>query len=314
VAHASVGATPVGAVAHRAPPRLGSAELSELIEQAERRLEARERALHSQARAIRERLRDALQPRRLLLPLAAAALAGWALWGALRRPGRRHRPLAAGRAGARRTLWHRNLSSWLRAVSLALPLLPAAWRARISPVTASAVVTLGLPLLERLAGEHPASAPLTVPRVEPWRWAGTWYEIARLPGPWERASDGMPSEHYTLRADGSFDVEQRCPEADGRERIVHGVARPAPGAAGAKLETSRWPAEWRWLPLARRDDWILHLDDGYTEALVGSPRRDALRLLSRRPSLPLSRVQALLQVAQAQGYPVERLRFTLPPR
>jgi apolipoprotein D and lipocalin family protein len=312
VAPGSVGATSA-AVADRASRHLSSAELSELIEQAERRLVAHDLALRSQARAIGARLSAALRPRRLMLPLAAAAVAGWALWHAVRRPGRPRRPLASG-SGMRRTRWRHQLSGWLRALGLALPLLPAAWRARISPVTASAVVTLGVPLLERLAGEHPSNAPLTVPRVEPWRWAGTWYEIARLPAPLERVCDGVPSEHYTLRADGSFNVERHCPDPDGRERVVRGVARAAPAAAGAKLETSHWPGEWRWLPLAWRDDWILHLDDAYTEALVGSPRRDALRLLSRRPSLPLSRVQALLQVAQAQGYPVERLRFTLPPR
>ncbi len=198
---------------------------------------------------------------------------------------------------------------WVRLIGLAWPLLPAHWRARVSPLTASAVMSIGLPLVERALGGRTGPDPVTAPQVDLWRYAGTWYEVARLPTPFEGPCAGQPQAHYTLRADGSLDVENRCRDAQGLWRSASGSARVVPGSAGAKLRVSLWPAAWRWLPLAWADYWILHVDDHYSEALVGDRHRHTLWLLSRRPTLPEARLQHLRQLALQQGYAAERLQF-----
>jgi len=287
-------------------------DLREQIEQAERRLVAREQRLRRGISAIGARVRQNLQPRRLVWPLAAMAAAGAAVWWLL--PSRAVRPAGASRVagGGLAALTQRTVQGaggWVRLLGLAWPLLPAQWRARVSPVTASAVMSVGMPLIERAFGGRSLPDPVTVPQVDLWRYAGTWYEVARLPTPFEGVCAGQPQAHYTLRADGSLDVENRCRDVQGQWRSALGSARVVPGSAGARLRVSLWPAGWRWLPLAWADYWILHVDDDYSEALVGDPRRHTLWLLSRRPTLPEARLQHLRQLALQQGYPVERLHF-----
>ena len=292
--------------------RLAMLDLREQIEQAERRLVAREQRLRRGVAAITSRVRQNLQPRRLVWPIAAVAAAGAAAWWLL--PSRASRPAGAsrvtsGRLAAMTQRAVQGAGGWVRLLGLAWPLLPAHWRARVSPVTASAVMSFGLPLIERAMGGRSLPDPVAVPQVDLWRYAGTWYEVARLPAPFEGPCAGQPQAHYTLRADGSLDVENRCRDARGQWRSALGSARVVPGSAGAKLRVSLWPAAWRWLPLAWADYWILHVDDDYSEALVGDPRRHTLWMLSRRPALPAARLQHLRQLALQQGYPVERLQF-----
>jgi apolipoprotein D and lipocalin family protein len=50
--------------------------------------------------------------------------------------------------------------------------------------------------------------------------------------------------------------------------------------------------------------WILELADDYSMALVGSPDRESLRLLSRTPEVSEDRVDQYLDAAREKGYPV----------
>ena len=96
-------------------------------------------------------------------------------------------------------------------------------------------------------------------------------------------------------------------------RSRRGRARVVPGSDGGRLEVSFWPSWLRGLPAAWSDYWILHLDDDYTEALVGTPGREFLWLLSRRPTLPAERVEAMTQFARGLGFAVEHLQFSSAP-
>ena len=188
-------------------------------------------------------------------------------------------------------------------------MVPARWRSRISPATASTLVALGLPLLQRLVAPAPQPPLQTARFVDLGRYAGTWYEVARLPAPFETLCDGQPIAHYERRPDGLLDVMNHCPSGDGSARQAHGLARPVPGSHGARLQVSLWPAWLHWLPMAWADYWILDLDDDYESALVGSPDRRFLWLLSRQPQLPMGRLQTMVDMARDRGFDVERLRF-----
>ncbi|MEO8605760.1 MAG: lipocalin family protein, partial [bacterium] len=89
-----------------------------------------------------------------------------------------------------------------------------------------------------------AHAPLaTVSHVDLTRYAGTWYEIARLPNRFERGCVAV-SATYTARPDGRIDVLNQCREErlDGTLDEAHAVARVVDDATNAKLAVQFfWP-------------------------------------------------------------------------
>lgn len=133
------------------------------------------------------------------------------------------------------------------------------------------------------------------------RYAGTWYEVARLPRSFERGC-GQATAVYTLRADGRLDVLNVCPRADGSQRIARGVGRVV-GPRRLKVSFV-WPFEG--------DYHVLALDPGYSWSMVGDPRRKTLWILSRTPRLPWPILGSLLEEARRLGYTeqqIERLEI-----
>lgn len=282
------------------------AELDARIADAERRLMDREARVQRGFALLGLRTRDMLRPSRLAVPVvggiaAVAALVWWL------RP--TARPLAPAAGGPLPAVQPR--LPWVRAVGLMWPLLPDRWRHRVSPATASAVAAIGLPLLERTLARRKAPPLPTMVAVDLDRLAGTWHEIARLPQPFERRRDGHAMWRYTPRDDGFIAVTRRETDPDGRAHDQTMLLRPVAGGRGARLQSTRWPEPLHLLPAAwSNDHWILHVDNDYREALVGSPARDALVLLSRRCQLPVDRQQALLQMALDRGFDIDALDFS----
>jgi apolipoprotein D and lipocalin family protein len=289
----------------------GLPDLDTRIMLVEQRLIAREQSLRRGIDAIGLRVRRAVRPWCRALPaigltLGASLLA--TLWW-------RRRPLGRGAAspGGRHAGDARHGAGipWVHLVTLGWPLLPAAWRARISPATASTLVALGLPLMEWLRRSRHLPAPATMAAVDVPRFAGTWFVAARLPGQRPgrlgRRDAGPQVLHYRLRSDGNLDVASGAAAAG--EAPVRGLARIVPGSGGAKLKLSLWPSWLRALGPAWSDHWILHVDEAYGEALVGSASRDRLWVLTREPQWPVPRMNALLAQARERGFAVERLEF-----
>jgi len=287
------------------------AALQQRIAAAEDRLVARQLRLQAHLIAVRLGTREALRPRRLLTPLLGAGLAAlvvrwiWRPLAAVLRPPRSEPPApAAVPVGG---------LSWSELAMLAWPLLPARWRRHSNPATTAAAVSLCLPLLRRLFGRDPgAPLPARVAHVDPVRFAGTWYQIARLPQPFDGA--GQPSTTFTAHPDGSgFEVLNRSPSRDGGERKAHGIACTVPGSGGAQLKVSLLPAWLRWWPPAWDEQWIIALASDYSMALVGDPGRRFLCVLARAPQLPAAHLQALVTQAAEQGYPVMGLHVAAAP-
>lgn len=140
-----------------------------------------------------------------------------------------------------------------------------------------------------------------VDHVDLARYAGTWYEQARLPMYFQRHR-----ARYTLRADGRIDVLNRCTRRDGSVQQTAGVARRV-GGSTSRLEVRFAPAAFAFLPFVWGDDWIVGLDADYHWALVGSPDRETLWILSRERTIAPALRTELVERARAMGYPVERL-------
>ncbi len=271
-------------------------DLGSQIATAERRLIEREDRLRRQWRSLGQDVRRAVQPRRMVVPLIAAAAMLLLVSRLLRRP---QLPERRTREGLLARI------PWMQLAALALPLLPLHWRERFNPPS----------LIHRFARSMGAQGseadrtrppPQTAAAVDLTRYAGTWCEIARLPNRYEDVCAGQPSATYTPR-DGEIEVVNRCRTQAGRERVAHGVTHVVAGSGGARLRVSFAPRWLHWLPAVWADYWILHVDDAYQVALVGTPQRDALWVLARHNKMSAEQAEPLLQLAVEQGYSLDRL-------
>ncbi|AUT45769.1 lipocalin family protein [Achromobacter sp. AONIH1] len=151
---------------------------------------------------------------------------------------------------------------------------------------------------------HAAPPPMqTVESVDLKRYAGMWYEIANFPMVFQRDCVGDTTAEYTLHPDGSVGVNNRCRNKDGEVDSASGTATVVEGSNNAKLEVT-------FLPPFKGDYWIIGLDPEYRWAVVGTPDRKYLWILSRSPQLPQEDLDRALAAAKAQGYQLDELRYT----
>ena len=147
--------------------------------------------------------------------------------------------------------------------------------------------------------------PETVPRVDLDRYAGTWYEIARLPNSFQDQCAGNVTADYRRLDDGNIEVVNRCVDNKGVLDEAHGVARVADRSTNAKLEVSfvsifGWRLFWG-------DYWILYLDDDYTHVVVGTRNRRYAWILARAPTLSAPARDRCRRILQRAGYDPDEL-------
>jgi apolipoprotein D and lipocalin family protein len=147
-----------------------------------------------------------------------------------------------------------------------------------------------------------------VPEVDLKRYAGRWFEIARLPNRFEEDCASDVTADYTLRGDGEINVVNQCRERDGRLKKAEGRARRASGdGPNARLKVRFAPSFLRFLPFVWGDYWIIDLAPDYSHAVVGDPSRDYLWVLSRTPQMSEEAYRAALSRAESQGFDVSRV-------
>lgn len=153
--------------------------------------------------------------------------------------------------------------------------------------------------------------PEVVASVDLDKYAGKWYEIARLPNRFQEKCAGDVTATYTVRDGGGLKVLNECRGKDGELKKAEGRARLADeDGPNSKLEVRFAPSWLSWLPFVWGDYWILELAPDYSHALVGSPDRDYLWVLAREPRLDEEVYEQLVGRARAKGYDVSRLERT----
>ena len=155
-----------------------------------------------------------------------------------------------------------------------------------------------------------AITPTTVNSVDLNKYAGTWYEIGRLPMYFQRNCASDVTANYVKKTDGSgIKVINQCKAEDGSNIIAEGLAKPA-DATGSKLKVTFLPSWIRWLPVGRADYWVLARDPDYKTALVGTPDKKYLWLLARSPNVSQETYAKYRQIAQQQGYDLKEFKLT----
>lgn len=138
----------------------------------------------------------------------------------------------------------------------------------------------------------------TVEKVDLQKYAGTWYEIAKLPNTFEKNLSCI-SATYTLKENGKINVlNQGYNTKKGTWKDITGTAWvPDPEIPGQLKVRFFWPFSG--------DYYIISLADDYSYALVGDPSRKYLWILSRNQDLSDSVYSNLLAIAKDKGFDVD---------
>jgi len=137
-----------------------------------------------------------------------------------------------------------------------------------------------------------------VPHVELEKYLGKWYEIAHLPARFQEGCTDT-SATYTLSEDGSISVLNECIR-NGKMKRAKGKAKVVDRHSGAKLKvTFFWPFYG--------DYWIIDLGKDYDYAVVGTPNRKYLWILSRTHQIDDKLFSQLVESVKSKGFDLNNL-------
>jgi apolipoprotein D and lipocalin family protein len=137
-----------------------------------------------------------------------------------------------------------------------------------------------------------------VPHVELEKYLGKWYEIAHLPARFQQGCTDTTAT-YTLSENGSIIVLNEC-RRSGKVKQAKGKAKVVDKISGAKLKvTFFWPFYG--------DYWIIDLGKDYDYAVVGTPNRKYLWILSRTPQMDDKLFSQLIESVKSKGFDVNNL-------
>ena len=133
------------------------------------------------------------------------------------------------------------------------------------------------------------------------KYLGKWYEIAHLPAKFQQDCDETTAT-YALLDNGSVSVLNEC-KKDGKAKVANGKAKVVDKTTNAKLKvTFFWPFYG--------DYWIIRLGEAYDYAVVGTPNRKYLWILSRTPKMDDMLFAQLTEFAKSKGFDVSKLIIT----
>lgn len=147
-----------------------------------------------------------------------------------------------------------------------------------------------------------ADAPLeTVPFVDLQRYAGKWYEIARLEQRFQKGCINSTAT-YSFRDDGDIRVVNEC-EVKGKDKRKKATGRAwvTDSETNSKLRV-QFILTGLKLSFLSGKYWVLDLGPDYSHAMIGDPSRKYFWLLSRTPEMDGTLLADLTAKAAAMGF------------
>jgi apolipoprotein D and lipocalin family protein len=177
----------------------------------------------------------------------------------------------------------------------------------ILTVLVSCLMVIGSLMLTQNISAQKKEKPTTVQSVDLNKYAGVWYELARYPNKFQDQCLSDVTAEYIIEKDGDITVINKCKTATGETDEAKGEARIKDKQTNAKLEVRFAPKLLSLLPNVWGDYWILDLGSNYDYALVGSPDRKYLWVLSRTKQLEDAKYQSMMQIAKEEGFNPDKL-------
>jgi len=158
-------------------------------------------------------------------------------------------------------------------------------------------------------GQDMQNEPKVVKYVDLKKYAGLWYEIAKIPNRFQKHCKRGTTAQYKLLENGKIEVINSCIEEDGERDASEGVAQVVDASSNAKLEVSF--VSILGINLFWGDYWVIGLDDNYEYAVVGTPTRKYGWILSRTPKLSEEKLNEAFELLKSQGYEPKKFEMSL---
>lgn len=142
----------------------------------------------------------------------------------------------------------------------------------------------------------------TVEKIDIKRFMGPWYVIACIPTYIEtEAYNGV--ETYRLDPDGSIDTVFTFNKGgfDGPPKRYN-----PRGFIVDSVNNSTWGMRFVW-PF-KAEYLITHLNEEYSQTVIGRNKRDYVWIMARTPQIPEADYQRLVKELAGQGYDIAKLR------
>ncbi len=153
------------------------------------------------------------------------------------------------------------------------------------------------------------SEPVTVNHVDLKRYAGKWYEIAKIPNRFQKQCISNTTAAYSLNDDGSIKVVNSCLDDEGEMDTAEGIAKVVDKKTNSKLEVSF--VSIFGINLFWGDYWIIGLPDDYSYAVIGTPNRKYGWILGRTPGLAEEKLNEAYDILRKNGYNPKDFVMTL---
>jgi len=144
---------------------------------------------------------------------------------------------------------------------------------------------------------------VTVKNVEIEKYTGSWYEIARFEHFFEKGCKNVTAT-YSIKDDGDLEVINHCTKIEDNEKKQATGSAYAVDQTNSKLKVSFFRPFYG-------DYYIIELADDYSYAMVGSPSREYLWILSRTKTISKQTKQRLLSKASSLGFDTNKFIWTL---
>ena len=131
----------------------------------------------------------------------------------------------------------------------------------------------------------------TVKYVDVNRYLGKWYQIASIPQKFEVGCKNVTAT-YSKLTNTAISVKNFC-QLEEKKYVVNGSARVVDLKTNAKLKV-------KLMSPVERDYWVIELDTYYSYAIVGTPDREGLWILSRSPEMEETLYQNLLRLIKSK--------------
>lgn len=132
--------------------------------------------------------------------------------------------------------------------------------------------------------------PVAVASVDLQKYAGTWYEIARVPNKYQKKCVGNITAVYSRKSDGDLGVVNQCVGSDGLTQSYKSDAKVVDKTSNAKLKGG-----WG-------DYWIIDLDPKYQYAAVSDAKGENLWILGRSAKMSDAVYQGILRRVETMGF------------
>ena len=142
-------------------------------------------------------------------------------------------------------------------------------------------------------------------KIELERFMGDWYVIGSIPIDFFFASEAGAHnavESYALKDDGSIDTRYRFRKGsfDGPLKQFNPT-----GFVYNEETNAEWRMQFVW-PF-KSAYLIVHLDDDYTETIIGVPDRSYIWIMARSPDMSKADYQRLVKLATGMGYDADKI-------